>query len=361
MIARPVIVRVLRDPQSARGLSLAEWDLLLRQARASNLLARLAWLLQQEGIGEQVPERVAIHLEGATVVAARHRLAVNWEIGHIGRALASAGLPLILLKGAAYVAADLPAARGRTFSDIDILVPKERINEAEAAMMLHGWAATHHDEYDQRYYREWMHELPPMQHGQRMTVVDVHHAILPETAASKPDSAKLIAASIAVPGRPGVHVLQPTDMVIHSACHLFHEEELDKGLRDLADLDALLRHFAGQPDFWPQLTRRASELDLARPLFYALRYTRALLDTPVPAAAIREIAASGPPSLLLAGMDALYRRALLPRHDSCRDWLTDASRRALFVRAHWLRMPPILLVRHLMHKAATGIMGPPGK
>jgi hypothetical protein len=29
--------------------------------------------------------------------------------------------------------------------------------------MLAGWAATHHDAYDQRYYRQWMHELPPMQ------------------------------------------------------------------------------------------------------------------------------------------------------------------------------------------------------
>jgi hypothetical protein len=355
LIPVPVIVRVLRDPPSACRLGLSEWDLLLRQARAARLLGRLAWLMQKHGIADCVPEQVAIHLEGAAVTAARHRLAVEWEIGHIGRAMASAGLPLLLLKGAAYVAADLPPARGRTFSDIDILVPKARIDEAEAAMMLHGWASTHHDEYDQRYYREWMHELPPMQHGQRMTVVDVHHAILPETASSKPDSAKLIAASVALPGRPGVHVLQPVDMVIHSACHLFHEEELDKGLRDLTDLDALLRHFAGEQDFWPRLVERASELDLARPLYYALRHTSRLLQTPVPEQAMRAMAASGPPSVLAPAMDAVYGRALLPLHASCSDWLTGIARRALFLRAHWLRMPPALLVRHLAHKAAVAM------
>ncbi|RYE89079.1 MAG: hypothetical protein EOO78_33850, partial [Oxalobacteraceae bacterium] len=259
----------------------------------------------------------------------------------------------------AYTAADLPASRGRTFSDIDILVPKARINEAEAALMMHGWASSHHDAYDQRYYREWMHELPPMQHGKRMTVIDVHHAILPETAASKPDSAKLIASSVTVPGRPGIHVLQPVDMVIHSACHLFHEEELDKGLRDLTDLDALLRHFAGQPDFWPQLAQRAQELDLARPLYYALRYAMRLLHTPVPDAAIRAMAASGPPALLAPLMDALYGRALLPIHASCGDPFTGAARRSLFFRAHWLRMPPMLLARHLAHKAAMAMKQEP--
>ena len=356
-MAVPVIVRVLRDPQSACQLTLADWDLLLRQARGANLLARLAWLVQQHGIADCVPEPAALHFDGATVTAARHRLAVEWEIGHIGKALESAGLPLLLLKGAAYAAAGLPAAQGRTFSDIDILVPKARINEAEAAMMMHGWVSTHHDEYDQRYYREWMHELPPMQHGRRMTVIDVHHAILPETASSKPDSAKLIASSREVAGRPGIHVLQPVDMVIHSACHLFHEEALDKGMRDLADLDALLRHFADQPDFWLQLAARARELDLARALFYALRFTRRLLHTPVPESAMREMAASGPPSLLVPAMDALYGRALLPLHASCSDWLTPTARRALFLRAHWLRMPPALLMRHLAHKAAMALKG----
>ena len=357
MIVLPIIVHFLRDPQRARAFGMAEWDLLLRQARAANLLARLAELVRDHALGDRVPPPVAVHLEGALLLAARHRVAVEWEIRQIGIALESAALPLILLKGAAYVAADLPPSHGRSFSDIDILAPKARIDEAEAALMLHGWAGSHHNEYDQRYYREWMHELPPMQHGKRMSVVDVHHAILPETASSKPDAAKLIASTIAVPGRPDVRVLQPVDMVIHSACHLFHEEELDKGLRDLTDLDLLLRHFAAEPDFWTRLLARARELDLARALFYALRYTSRLLHTPVPQAVLRDAAAGGPGALLTSAMDTLYGRALLPVHASCSDLVTGLARRMLFVRAHWLRMPPTLLVRHLAHKAAVAMKG----
>jgi hypothetical protein len=236
-------------------------------------------------------------------------------------------------------------------------VPTARINDAEAALMMHGWATSHHSAYDDRYYREWMHELPPMQHGRRMTVVDVHHAILPVTASSKPDSARLIAAARALPDRPGVLVLAPVDIVIHSACHLFHEEELEKGLRDLSDLDLLLRDFAALPGFWSELLARASELDLERAVFYALRFSSRLLGTPVPVATLQaaERFAPAPPTMRL--MDALYGRALLPHHPSCDDGLSALARRLLFLRAHWLRMPPALLARHLAHKTAVAIEG----
>ena len=356
MRAAPVLLRVLRDPEQLRELSLADWDLLLRQARAAQLLARVALLAQRHAPAAIAPQAVP-HFDGALLVAQRHREAVEWEITQIGQALGSAGLPLILLKGAAYLAAGAPAAHGRSFADIDILVPRSRINEAEAALMMHGWATSHHSAYDDRYYRAWMHELPPMQHGRRMTAVDVHHAILPMTASSKPDSARLIAAARALPDRPGVMVLAPVDMVIHSACHLFHEEELDKGLRDLSDLDLLLRDFAALPGFWSELLARASELDLERVVFYALRFSAHLLGTPVPPATLQAAVRFGPGPMLMRLMDALYGRALLPHHPSCDDGYAGLARRLLFVRAHWLRMPPGLLVRHLAHKAAVAVRG----
>jgi hypothetical protein len=42
---------------------------------------------------------------------------------------------------------------------------------------------------------------------------------------------------------------------------------------------------------------------------------------------------------------------LAPDHASCADAFTPAARLAAFVRAHWLRMPPHLLIPHLFHKA----------
>jgi len=261
-------------------------------------------------------------------------------------------LPLILLKGTAYVAAGLPPAAGRLFSDIDILVPKAALGDVESLLMVHGWASNHHDAYDQRYYREWMHELPPMQHMRRATVIDVHHAILPQTAAAQPDPARLRAAARAIPGAAGLCVLAPCDMVLHSATHLFYEGEYHHGLRDLFDLHRLLCHFgAAEPGFWTALPARARELELARPLFYALRYCMNLLGTPVPAAVVADAGAGRPNAALLVLMDALFMRALRPAHPSCAGFLASVSDGALYIRGNWLRMPPLMLSRHLFRKA----------
>ena len=347
----PLLLRVLRDPGAMAGLGLADWELLLRQAGAANLSVTLYCLARDQGLLAQIPAQPRQHLLWARALGERHTQAVRFEVAAIGAALAEAGVPLILLKGAAYLMAGLPPGPGRLFSDIDILVPKARLGDVEGALMLHGWAGNHLDAYDQRYYRQWMHELPPMQHHTRQSMIDVHHAILPETAAVRPDPDKLRAAARAIPGMPGVLVLAPADMVLHSAVHLFYDGEFDKGLRDLFDLHRLLQHFGATPGFWDALPRRARELELARPLFYALRYAQRLLGTEVPAATLAALDDARPSRLLLALMDGLFGRALLPLHSSCADRFSAGARFLLYIRGNWLRMPPLLLTRHLFHKA----------
>jgi len=344
-----LILSALRLPASMPKLGLQQWDLLIRQARRGNLLARLHSLLAQAGLLDHVPYQPRQHLEWTRVTADRHAQAVRTEVARIQQALS--GQPVILLKGAAYVIAGLPPGAGRVFSDIDILVPKAQLLDVESALLAHGWMASQHDAYDQRYYREWMHELPPLQHMLRETTIDVHHAILPQTMAMHPDSNALRAAAVPLAGYQDLLVLAPTDMVLHSAAHLFYESELFNGLRDLVDLDALLRHFSQTPEFWHQLTQRAGDLGLTRCLYYALRYTRMLLHTPIPPPVAAAIEDARPPFPISAIMDVLYRRALLPDHASCVDHATFAARKCLYVRGNWLRMPPLKLARHLFHKA----------
>jgi hypothetical protein len=346
-----VLLDVLGAPQKMADLDLAGWELLLRQAGAANLSATLYWLSEEAGLADRVPPGARRHLYWARTIEARHSQAVRFELREIQRALATFNMPLILLKGAAYAAAGLAAGRGRLFSDIDVLVPKALLPDVEAALMLGGWASTHHDAYDQHYYREWMHELPPMVHIRRGNAIDVHHAILPETARLRPDPAKLRAAAQPVPGLPGVATLAPADMVLHSAVHLFFDGEFDKGLRDLFDIHRLLGEFGSRPGFWQGLPARADELELARPLFYALRYCRRLLGTAVPQAVFDAMAPAAPKRALLWLMDQLFARALLPVHASCQDRFSGLARFALYVRGNWLRMPPLLLSRHLFHKA----------
>lgn len=341
---------VLAHPEQLAGLSLAHWDRLVRQARQADVLARIASRLESEAALSSVPKAPRAHLEAALLLAQAQRDEVQREVGHLARLLNAMGLPLVLLKGAAYLMAGLQAAQGRLFADIDILVPRARLPEVESALMLAGWATSHHSAYDQRYYREWMHELPPMWHAKRGTTLDVHHAILPLTARLHPRSELLLDASVAAQGDPGVRVLAPADMVLHSMSHLVHNDELSHGLRDLSDLDLLLRQFGSRPGFWSGFVARTETLGLQRPAFYALDAVRERFATPIPEAVTTAASHWAPPRPLAVLMAALWRRGLRSHHPSARLPGTSAALFALYVRAHWVKMPPGLLVRHLATK-----------
>ncbi|MGE5319554.1 MAG: nucleotidyltransferase family protein [Hyphomicrobiaceae bacterium] len=349
--ANDLLVRTLRMPNLAAHLSLAQWDLLVRQARQAGLLARLHDRFNEQGLAAGIPEPARWHFDAAATLAHKQQIAVRWEVGQIRAALSALDGPLVVMKGAAYVVSGLPAARGRLFNDIDILVPRGLLKQVEAALMLAGWHATGLSPYDERYYRRWMHEIPPLQHLRRATVIDVHHAILPDTARYFPDPEKLLSHSVPVAGMPGVHVLSAEDRILHSATHLFHDGELPHGLRDLTDLDVLLRHESAAPHFWPRLVARAAELQLGRSLFYALRYAQHFLATPVPDDIWDGLRPVAPGPGLLQLMDSIFSRALAPAHASCSDTLSPLARQAAYIRAHWLRMPAHLLLPHLFHKA----------
>lgn len=344
---------VLRDSEAIASMSLADWDLLIRQGRSADLLGQIAAACDTGCGFTNIPVQPRLHIASAANLAKRQLRELEWEVEQIRDALDSRGFPLVLLKGAAYAMSGNAAARGRLVSDVDILVSREDLAAVESALMLRGWVSAAKIEYDQHYYRTWMHEIPPMKHFQRGTVIDVHHAILPLTARFHPSTEKLLAAARPLARDARIKVLSPVDMVLHSASHLFHEGELGQGLRGLVDIDSLLAEFGCQEQFWAALVPRAVELELSRPLFYALRYASIMLGTPLPVSVSAELAdAPGgrQSGFMLRWMDSLFLRALRPPHTSAADKLTPVARWLLYLRGHWLRMPPWLLIRHLARK-----------
>ena len=344
---RDDLLRALCCPASMAGFTYAQWDSLLPRARACRCLGRLAAAARTHDL-DHLPGPVQDHLEAASAEAAHGERIIRWEINRVERALVQLSVPVLLLKGAAYAAAELPIAKGRSASDIDIMVPREALVDVERALLQAGWEQAKLEPYDQRYYRTWMHELPPLRHSERGTFVDVHHTILPPTARLKPDPDQLWRRARRL-GRSRLHVPAPVDMVLHSAAHLFHDGDLNLALRDLVDIRDLVDYFNTDSGFWHDLVSRAATLDLGRPLFYALRYCRKLLYTDLPEEAMAAVAAFAPPTAILGIMDQLVPRSLVPQYTP---GPTDhAANMLLYMRSHWLRMPPGLLVPHLTRQA----------
>lgn len=328
-----LLVQALRDPGSLTES--CDWPALIAAARAEQLIGSLAFRLE----GRAVPPRVEATLKAARCDAGQARTQALWEAEMCRRGLAPLAVPVILLKGTAFHAANLEASIGRSVGDLDILVPRESLREVEAALIAAGWERLKEaDGYDDLYYRQWMHELPPLVHRTRDRMIDVHHTILPMTARPRPDAASLIADSCAL--ADGLRVLSPADMIVHAAAHLLADGDLAGGLRNLWDIDRLVREFSRDPAFWSDLARRARIHQLADPVARALRLAGRVYATPV------EKSVAGRARL----SDRLFEARLLARNG----WGQErgkALRFAFYVRSHWLRMPPLMLARHLWVKA----------
>ncbi|HEV2818223.1 MAG TPA: nucleotidyltransferase family protein [Allosphingosinicella sp.] len=323
------LVRALRDPGSVGA---CDWNGLVSAARAEQLIGSLAFRME----GRKLPPRIEAIFAAARRDAAHVRTRTLWEAEMCRRALAPLGIPVVLMKGTAFHAAGLEASLGRSVGDLDILVPRESLPAVESALLDAGWERLKQaGGYDDVYYRRWMHELPPLIHKDRDRMIDVHHTILPLTARPRPDAAALIEGSVALDN--GLRVLAPADMIVHAAAHLFADGDLAGGLRNLWDIDRLLREF-DSVDFRRTLEERARLHQLAAPVGRALRLARRLYGTPVAAGR-------------LTVADRLFEARLLARNS----WGQERGkllRFAFYLRGHLLRMPPLMLARHLWTKAA---------
>ncbi|NND68293.1 MAG: nucleotidyltransferase family protein [Halioglobus sp.] len=339
----------LLDPTGVSALSMGNLALLVAQARNSRLLASLEGELQCAGVLAQLPETAQRHFEAARLTHEKQRRDLTYDVDLVRRALATRGVPLVLLKGGAYIAADLPVSRGRLITDIDILVPRTDLSAAEETLHEHHWESPQISAYDESYYRRWSHEIPALHNSRRDTTLDVHHNILPPTAGPNIDAALLLEDKLEI--SPGVYTLSYRDMVIHSATHLFQEGEFHHGLRDVWDLDRMLRDFPGRDAaFWDELVERARRLQLETPLYHGLNYAQQVFGTPIPPAVMAR-AESPLRRLRKPLMDFLYLRAFRPNHPATRLPLTGLALYLLYVRSHYLRMPPHLLLPHLARKA----------
>jgi Uncharacterised nucleotidyltransferase len=345
-----LLLRVFADPRLVAKFGVEPWEMLLAQARMVNLTARLTYRIEDAGRITALPSRVHAQFAAARVAAESGRRALEWEVNRLHRTLTGAGYPMMLLKGAAYAAAGLPLARGRTSGDIDIMVPGDRLDSVEKHLLAHGWELDELERYDVHYYRKWSHELPPLRHRDRGSMLDVHHTILPPRSRLRPDPSALWRSAVAL--RDGSLALCPTHMALHVAVHLFQDGEIAGGLGDLIDFDELCRHFGQNPEYWQELVPAAIGLGLVRPLYYALRYASLLLGTMVPETVMTDAARAGqPPAPVRAAMDPMVGSALVPDLPEFSSPWRRVACLCLYIRSHWLRMPPLPLALHLMRKA----------
>jgi len=317
----------------------ADWSALIQHARAAGLLATVYQQLAAEQLLSQVPLQVQKHLLSGQHYADKQKHSLVTELLTLESVFTHAPYPCVLLKGAAYRCAGFGYARGRLFSDVDLLVPQQYLDDASRRLAAFGYVDGEMNDYDRAYYLRWSHQLPPKYNLRTGASLDLHHHIYPVVSAERLKIQPFFELSIALEGSI-LRTPPPSLMFVHACVHLFYQEESHKLQKDLIDLWMLFMELqSGQAN----LLQMAQQIGAEKAVSYGLLMLERIFAIELTAETKSWLAVqAGHPRLVIWLLETL----LQPEHK----WHSLAYL-GWFLRGHLLKMGPATLTYHLIAKS----------
>ena len=302
----------MSDPASAPYLPLAKLiappgtasptPALLSAALRTNLAPLLLWAIKQRAdpLDPALAAQLAPLQAQARQVAARYVL-LKTVRAHVNATLAAAGIPALWLKGAALAETVYPQPVLRPMSDLDVLVPFERREEALAALKAAGYA----DETLNPLAAQVTAFLPPDETHHHYNLVGgpgggvrvelhfrVARAILPDLAALDWFWSQAVEATNRAGAPLGFLTLRPEAHLLYLCAHaLLQHGEAQTDLLHVYDLHLL----ATVCDLdWALIVERAAILRWTYPVERALTLAQEYFGTPLPAGVLEELRARRP-------------------------------------------------------------------
>ena len=340
---------LITEPDSINSYSLEQQHVFIRGARKAGLLATLAAKLQQEpAIWAQLDDGIRRHLLSALIYSERQHQQIHHEVDLMQGLLKDADFECYFLKGAGYVVREDSAHPGRIMSDVDVLVDKNNLNTFETLLLRNRWVGKKVSDYDDKYYREWAHELPPMLNVERNTTLDLHHNIVPPISNRMPDSRWFTEGALRITDK--ILVLRPAATILHSAVHLILNEEFHHGLRDLADINNMLQTYSND-EFWQDLPALARQAGFQQELLFALQLQDSIWhNLPEVQQAICHLQKEVKKPFHNFWLRC-YRSAIVPEISEFDNLKAQLARFMVFLRGHMQKMPLPVLIRHLSFKS----------
>lgn len=336
----PLLLQVLANSQRfCVQATAADWSLLIQQARAAGLLATLYHQFQTEDLLVQVPLQVQKHLVSGQQYADKQKHSLLTELLTLESVFTDAPYPCVLLKGAAYRCAGFSYARGRLFSDIDLLVPKQYLDDASRRLVAFGYVDGEMNDYDRAYYLRWSHQLPPKFNLVTGASLDLHHHIYPVASAERLDIQPFFSHSTLLDGSV-LRVPPASLMFVHACVHLFYQEESHKLQKDLIDLSMLFREVTAEQ---PMLLQMAQQIGAEKAVSYGLIMLERIFAISLTTETKAWLASQpGHPKMVIWLLETL----LQPDNS----WHSLAFL-GWFLRGHLLKMGPVTLTYHLIAKS----------
>ncbi|GAA6184225.1 nucleotidyltransferase family protein [Aliiglaciecola sp. NS0011-25] len=352
MLDTKILFQLLLSPRLGLTLTLSQWQNVIFIFRESKLLASLYHVALRDGSFDQYPEFAKRHLGSAQVYAKRQAQQILFEAVEFRLQLEQVGITAVFLKGAGYTLRNSLNSHGRVCSDIDVLVNKKDLSAAEAHLKNNRWQSEVLSDYDEKYYRQWAHEVPPLIHINRATVVDMHHNLYPPISGRTTNIDQFISSRLKTAS--GCFVLEPATTVMHSIIHLFANEDSSSWIRDLFDITLLIKEYESD-DFWTSLIDLSKQTDFEFEFVCCMHALKFYTDISVPEIANDYIARYKMTKIQVWLMNHAIIPAICPEHDLLLTAKIRWAKKLVYLRGHWIKMPFNVLIKHFAFKSFFAI------
>lgn len=348
MLNTQFLYTLLVNPKLGLTLSLHEWQNVIFVLREAKLLGSLYHTAKQASCYDDYPDYAQKHLFSAQIYAQRQAQQITFESLEIRALLEQVGVTAVFLKGAGYTLRNSLNGRGRVCSDIDILVTKENLPKAERHLKSNRWQSEQLNDYDEKYYRQWAHEIPPLFQINRATVLDMHHNVYLPISGRSPDIDLFLDSRDKT--ESGCFVLNPRLSLLHSIIHLFTNEDSSSWMRDLFDIYLLAKEF-NDDNLWEDIIELGNKTNFQFEVYCCLKaleyYSLMTLDRTS--------------KKFIEGFEVTKRQswilenailpAFCPEHSLLMTNKISRAKNLVYLRGHWIKMPLGVLIKHFTFKS----------
>jgi hypothetical protein len=342
LLAQRAWIALLRGGGSPlAALTATHWTLLAEEARRHQLSGLTYRLLSQHPHGHGAPQAVLDRLRPVYLDTALRNAVLFRYTSSIAKALVARDVPVMLLKGLHLSRFTYAEPAMRSMADVDIMVPRDRLAEAEQIFLEHGYGPTPRPDLEQ--FCTWSNHIAKLTKP-GAPVFEVHWGIERPTSPFRIDLDGLWArARTDTLDGATVHLLSLEDLLLHLALHGSYHHRFDRSaFKGLADIHTVVvRH--REEIRWRALTDRAVEWGAAGFLYATLRLNAQILGTPVPGDALASLPHEREDDEVV---EIARRYILIPGQELPKVYVKLA-------RSHSLRERAGLLLRHIFLPRST--------
>lgn len=280
--AAHALLDVLRGQASlvrAPELTSEQWDAFAAEVARHQVAPAVYRRLEHPHVRPGVPPSILEDLREMFIMRTFRTTKLLRQTANALRTLESEGIRTMVLKGVHLAAAMYPEPAFRGMADVDIMVRRDQLAQAEAIFVKRGWGPQPRPDVD-RFCEQSNHLAKLWKPGS--IILEIHYHIERPTSPFRIPIEDLWATAkpLTVESVPTLG-LAPEELILHLSIHAsYHHRYSRAPLKALLDVRAVLLRCADELD-WERLCHLATEWGMSRFAYSTLRLAATVLDAPI--------------------------------------------------------------------------------